>query len=573
MKTFLRLAGLTRPFAWWMLLAALVGFITIGSGIGLLMASAWLITTAALIPQLSALQAGITGVRLFGLSRGALRYAERLISHNTTFRILTRLRVWFYDAIEPLAPARLAAYKSADLLKRIVDDIQSLENIYARVLAPPVTAALVTLLMWFLVAHWSTAAAEGVLACQLAAGIAVPLLTARLASGTARGIAALQGEQQLLAVDLVQGMSELRVFGMVGDYTERLREAESKKLALQKKASLIEGLHESLTGIAMNGAVIWILYSMLPLVRSGATSAITLASVVFGVMASFEAFLPLTGSVQNIEADVRAGERLFEIIDAKPEVVPPAKPEAFPKTTEIEVSNLSFTYPGSERPALDGVSFSVPQGGRIAIVGPSGAGKSTITSLIVRFWNPAEGEISIGGRNIDRLDPEELRRNIAVVSQRTYLFGQSIRENLLLAAPEATDEQLRKALSMAGLSGLQSRLDDWAGQHGMNLSGGERQRLAIARMILQDAPVIVLDEATANLDAITEESLLDTIDRTSQGRTVLSITHRLHRMERYDEIVVLYDGRVIERGSHEALLGLNGFYAGMWRLQHGQEGM
>ena len=571
MKTFLRLTGLTRPFAWWMALAALIGFATIGSGIGLLMASAWLITTAALMPALSALQIGITGVRFFGISRGVIRYAERLISHNTTFRILTRLRVWFYDAVEPLAPARLAAYRSADLLKRIVDDIQSLENIYARVLAPPVTAALVTLLMWFVVGHWSTIAAEGVLASQLVAGIAVPLFTARLAAGTARGITALQGEQQLLAVDMVQGMSELRVFGMVGDYAERLNRTESQKLALQKKASLIEGLHESLTGLAMNGAVIWILYSMLPMVRTGATSAITLASLVFGVMASFEAFLPLTGSVQNIEADVRAGERLFEIIDAKPEVVPPAKPEPFPKSTGIEVKNLAFTYPGSNRPALDGVSFSVPQGGRVAIVGPSGAGKSTITSLMVRFWNPAQGEIAIGGRNIDRLDPEELRRNIAVVSQRTYLFGQSIRENLLLAAPETTDEQLRRALSMAGLDALQSRLDDWAGQHGMNLSGGERQRLAIARMILQNAPVIVLDEATANLDAVTEQALLDTLDRASVGRTVLSITHRLHRMERYDEIVVLYEGKVIERGNHEVLLKLDGFYAGMWRLQHGEE--
>ena len=571
MRTFFRLTGLTRPFAWWMALAALIGFATIGSGIGLLMASAWLITTAALMPALSTLQIGITGVRFFGISRGVIRYAERLISHNTTFRILTRLRVWFYDAVEPLAPARLAAYRSADLLKRIVDDIQSLENIYARVLAPPVTAALVTLLMWFVVGHWSTVAAEGVLASQLVAGIAVPLLTARLAAGTARGITALQGEQQLLAVDMVQGMSELRVFGMVGDYAEKLREAEVKKLALQKRAAFIEGLHESLTGLAMNSAVIWILFSMTPMVKSGAVSSITLASVVFGVMASFEAFLPLTGSVQNIEADIRAGERLFEIIDAKPEVTAPESPEAFPKKTDIEVRNLAFTYPGSNRAALDGISFSVPQGGRIAIVGPSGAGKSTITSLMVRFWNPVKGEISIGGRNIDKLDPEELRRNIAVVSQRTYLFGQSIRENLLLAAPNATDEQLRRALTMAGLDSLQSRLDDWAGQHGMNLSGGERQRLAIARMILQNAPVIVLDEATANLDAVTEQALLDTLDRASVGRTVLSITHRLHRMERYDEIVVLYEGKVIERGNHEVLLKLDGFYAGMWRLQHGEE--
>ena len=568
MNTFLRLAGLTRPFAWWMLLAALIGFATIGSGIGLLMTSAWLITRAALLPPVSALQLGIVGVRFFGTARGVLRYVERLISHNTTFRILTRLRLWFYDAVEPLAPARLAAFKSADLLKRIVDDIQSLENIYARVLAPPLTALLVTVLMWFIVGAWSAEAATGVLACQLLAGIAVPLFTARMARGTARGIADLQSEQQLLAVDMVQGLGELRVFGMLENHLDRLQQAEESKLGLQKKADFIEGMHDSLSGIAMNSAVIWILWSMLPLVRTGAVSSIILTAIIFGVIASFEAFMPLTGSMQHIEADIRAGDRLFEIIDAKPEVRAPEHPEPLSDKWDIKVENLRFTYPGSLRPALDGISFSIPQGARAAVVGPSGAGKSTITSLFVRFWNPSEGSIALGGKDIGLFDPEKLRRNIAVVSQRTYLFGQSIRENLLLAAPEATDAELKSALSAAGLESLHSRLDDWAGQHGMNLSGGERQRIAIARMILQDAPFIVLDEATANLDAVTEQAVLDTIDRICEGRTVLAITHRLHRMERFDDIIVLHDGRIVEQGSHDALLARDGFYAGMWNLQH-----
>lgn len=568
MKTFFRLAGLTRPFAWWMLLAAIIGFATIGSGIGLLMTSAWLITRAAMQPGISTLQLGITGVRFFGLSRGVLRYAERLISHNTTFRILTRLRVWFYEAVEPLAPARLAAFRSADLLQRIVDDIQSLENIYARVIAPPLTAIMITVLMWFLVGAWSTGAAVGVLACQLLAGVAIPLFTAGIARGKARNVMELRTEQQLLAVDLVQGLGELRVFGQLDAYLDRMQRTENHKLKLQKQASFIEGFQEMLSGIAMNAAVVWVLWALLPQLRSGAVSGITLSAIVFGVTASFEAFQPLSGSFQHIEADIRSGDRLFEIIDAEPEVKAPTRPIPFPAEQPVEFKELTFTYPGNSRPALDRVSLSVPQGDRVAIVGPSGAGKSTITSLLVRFWNPSTGTITIGGREITSFDPETLRRNIAVVSQKTYLFGQSIRENLKLAKPEANDDELKRALSLAGLESLHTRLDDWAGQHGMNLSGGERQRIAIARMILQDAPIIVLDEATANLDAITEEAVLETIDQACKDKTVLAITHRLHRMERFDEIIVLNEGRIIEQGHHEELLDRNGFYAGMWRLQN-----
>ena len=571
MKTLLRLLGLTRPYAWWMLLAAIIGFATVGSGIGLLMTSAWLISRGAMLLPVSALQSGISGVRIFGAARGFMRYAERLVSHNTTFRILTRLRLWFYEAVEPLAPARLASYRSADLLKRIVDDIQSLENIYSRVIAPPATALMVTALMWVLVGKWSTGAALGVLACQLLAGVALPVAAALMSRGTARKIAGLQAEQQLLAVDMVQGLGELKVFGMLDTHLERMRTAEERKLALERKAASVEGIQETFSGLFMNAAVVWILWQMLPMVRIGSVDTVTLTAIIFGVTASFEAFLPLTGAIQHIEADIRAGERLFEIIDAEPEVKPPANPEPLSPDGGIEARGLRFTYPGSLRPALDDISFSIPQGGRIAIVGPSGAGKSTIASLLVRFWNPSGGSITIGGKAISVFDLEALRRHIAVVSQRTYLFGQSIRENLLLANPDASDADLRRALTAAGLESLLPRLDDWAGQHGMNLSGGERQRIAIARMILQDAPIIVLDEATANLDAVTEQAVLETIDRASEGRTVLAITHRLHRMERFDRVLVLHGGIIVEQGTHGELLAHDGFYAGMWRLQHEKE--
>ena len=297
-------------------------------------------------------------------------------------------------------------------------------------------------------------------------------------------------------------------------------------------------------------------------------NGISLAIITLAVIASFEPFLPLPATVKHLEADKHAGERLFEILDAKPETEAPAIPLPFPSNHDIRVEHLSFTYPGSLSKTLDSISFSLPVGQHIALVGPSGAGKSTITSLFMRFWNSTEGQITLGGLNINLFDPEEVRRNISLVSQRTYLFAETIRENLLLAKPNASDEELKNALSAAGLSQFTSKLDEWTGQHGMKLSGGERQRIAIARILLQNAPIVILDEATANLDGVTEREVTETLKTISAGKTLITITHRLKGMEQYDRILVLEKGKIVEQGVHRELMAGNGLYRRMWELQH-----
>ena len=568
MKIFLRLTALVKPYFWWMALAALIGFATTGSSIGLLMTSGYIIAKAALQPPMAALQLSILGVRVFGLARGVLRYAERLISHNITFKILAKLRLWFYDAIEPLAPARLMHFKSGDLLQRIVDDIQSLENIYTRVLGPPLTALLVALLMWFLLGMYSLQAALLIMLFHLLAGIGVPLLTTWLSRGLSVGVMNHKTVQQILALDLFQGIGELQVYGKLPEHLAQMRSAEKSKLLLQRKNALIEGMHDSLTGMLMNGAVIAILWALIPAVSSGGMNGISLAIITLAVIASFEPFLPLPATVKHLEADKHAGERLFEILDAKPETEAPAIPLPFPSNHDIRVEHLSFTYPGSLSKTLDSISFSLPAGRHIALVGPSGAGKSTITSLFMRFWNSTEGQITLGGLNINLFDPEEVRRNISLVSQRTYLFAETIRENLLLAKPNASDEELKNALSAAGLSQFTSKLDEWTGQHGMKLSGGERQRIAIARILLQNAPIVILDEATANLDGVTEREVTETLKTISAGKTLITITHRLKGMEQYDRILVLEKGKIVEQGVHRELMAGNGLYRRMWELQH-----
>ncbi len=571
MKEIIRLLRIVRPYYWWMLFAAFLGFATIGSGIGLLISSAYILAKAALHPSFQELQLGIVGVRLFGVARGVLRYIERLVSHNTTFKILSRLRVWFYKSVEPLAPARLLQYKSGDLLQRITGDIDTLENLYARVVAPPLTAVMISVLLWVFMGSFSITFSIVLFCFHAAAAAGIPFLTGYLNRGTASQISATQTELQTKTLDCIQGIGDLMLFNRLDEHVKTLHALKSRELKLQRKQALIQRSHESLTGLLMNAAVLALLWVLAPQVSTGAVNGVYTAVIIIAVMASFEAFLPLPDAVQHLEANATAGKRLFEIVDAQPAVTVPESPEPFPESHSIRFQNVSFSYPGTYSAALSNISFTVVEGEKIAIVGPSGAGKSTITSLLLRFWEPLQGNISIGDRNIDRLDPEAIRKNIGLVSQKTYLFGETIRKNLLLAKPDASDGELKDALKSAGLESFAARLDQWAGQHGMNLSGGERQRMAIARVLLQDTPVIILDEATANLDIITGKSVMQQLLKLrgkEQAKTLLVITHRLKDMAQFDRILVLDNGEIREQGPHHDLLKNGGLYASMWSLQH-----
>jgi ABC-type multidrug transport system fused ATPase/permease subunit len=312
----------------------------------------------------------------------------------------------------------------------------------------------------------------------------------------------------------------------------------------------------------------------IPLVSTGHIDGVYLAVIALVAMASFEAIAPLPLAAQFMESNLQSARRLFEVVDAIPEVQDPPNTISPGEGFDLQVRNLNFQYPNSGL-VLRGISFDLPSGKRLAIVGPSGSGKSTLVNLLMRFWEVEQGAILLSGRDIQCFDQEVVRSMISLVPQSVYLFSASLRENLLLANPGASDREIIQAAQQAGIhdfiEGLPQGYETWVGDQGVRLSAGERQRIAIARSLLRPAALLILDEATANLDTLSEKRILQALFESSVGRSILMITHRLVGMEAMDEILVLDGGRIVERGHHQALLEAGGLYSRIWAVQHGTQ--
>jgi thiol reductant ABC exporter CydC subunit len=554
-----------------MLLATLLGLATVGSGIGLMTTAAYLIAAAALGPSIAELQVAIVGVRFFGIARGVARYLERYVSHDVTFRLLARIRTWFYGRLEPLAPARLMAFRSGDLLARIVADVETLENFYLRVLAPPAVALLTALLVAALLGSFDLRLAAVLLGFLLLAGGALPLAVRALGRVVGEKLVQVRADLNAQLVDGIQGVADLLAFGAGQRHLLHLQGTSQALGELQGRMARLGGFQGALTGLLMNLATITVVAVAIPLVRTGQLDGVYLALLAVAAISSFEAVLPLPQAFQYLDNSLAAARRLFEIVDAEPVVVDAPHAAPPPARLDLVFQDVRAAYEPGGPLALDGIDFCLPQGGRLAVVGPSGAGKSTLIRVLLRFWDYEAGHVLLGGRELRAYSQEDLRSRIAFVSQRTHLFNATVRENLLLARPGASEADVRRAAEQAGIHEFVARLpegyDTWIGEQGLRLSGGERQRLAIARAILKDAPILLLDEPTANLDALTERQVLAELQALMAGRTTLMVTHRLAGLEAMDEILVLRAGQIAERGQHQDLLQQGGLYRRMWDLQ------
>jgi ATP-binding cassette subfamily C protein CydC len=575
-----RLLRQIKPLSDWMTLAILLGLLTILSGLGLITLSAYLISKAALHPPFAALAYAIIGVQFLGIIRGILRYVERIVSHETTFRLLTRLRVWFYNAFEPIVPARILAlttrsstdFTSGDLLSRIVADIDTLQEFYIRVIAPPVIAILLGVLMWFVLRAYSIMIADTLLIFFLLAGIGLPCLTYLLSRRLGQRMIAVRSALHMGMVDSIQGVADLLSYNQAEAQEQKMRMLNEHLLRLQSGMARIEGLREALGILLFDGCAWIMLIIAIPLVRSGKLSGVFLAVLVLAVIGSFEAIAPLAAAAQHLGGSLQAGQRLFEIIDTPPTITDPAQPAPLPAHFDLDVQHLSFRYSDQGSDVLSDVSFAVPQGRCVAVVGPSGAGKSTIVNLLARMWNYERGSIQLGEHELRDYAQEDIHRMIGIVEQHTHLFNATIRENLLIARPEASQEEIEEAARQACIheviEALPQGYETLIGEQGLKLSGGERQRLAIARAILKDAPILIFDEATANLDTRTEHDVLRAIHHVIKGRTTLMITHRLVGLENVDEILVMQAGAIRERGKQYELLQAEGMYWKLWQIQN-----
>lgn len=530
MQIFKRLLELVRPFRWWLGLAILLNFATLGSGIGLMAFSAYLISKSVLVSAVADVALISVGVRFFAISRAALRYCERYVTHTITFRILARLRAWFFQSIEPFAPARLQGYHSGDLFARIGSDIEALQDFYVRVLVPPIASALTVLLASIILGSFAPWLGLVLLFFLLLTGLVLPLISRWLSHQPASRIALLRAQLQSCIADAIQGDAELLVFGQSAAQQTRIKQLDQELHNEQQRMTRIQALGLGLGSLFTGAAGITILGLALPLVSNSQIAGEFLALLPLTAIASFEAVQPLSQAMQQLEQSKAAAQRIFELSDTPIVSDAPKAVKALPSCYDIRIRDLWFRYSDDEPWVLKNIDLALAEGERAIITGASGAGKSSLVAILLGFWPYQCGSILIGGQELRELDSEAACQLFSVVSQQTYLFNSTLRDNLLLARAEASDEELLVACQAAQLSDLIARLphglDTMVGENGMQLSGGERQRVALARAILKNAPILILDEAINNLDPLTAQAVEAALADFAQGRTTLVFCHQ-----------------------------------------------
>ncbi|MBO7912698.1 MULTISPECIES: heme ABC transporter ATP-binding protein/permease CydC [Vibrio] len=547
-------------------LGMLLAFATLSASIGLLTLSGWFISASAV--------AGLTiaretfnymlpggGVRGLAMSRTAGRWGERVVSHNATFKLLTDLRIFFFKKLAPLIPGRISNLRDADLLNRLVADVDAMDHVYLR-LVSPVTVGVFGIFFLTLFLMWFDSSLGLILGSILLIMLLVwPILFYKLGKRNGGELTQNKADLRVTTLDWIEGYSELTLFGAEERYRNAILETQRKLMANQFVNANLTGM-ASAALMLFNGLTLVLMLWLAADGVGGNAPDPFIALMAFATMASFELLMPIAGAFQHLGQTLSSARRLNEVILSEPEVQFAEEKLDINKPLDITFSNVTFNYPDSERNVLNAVDLTIPATNKVAIVGQTGSGKSTLIQLLTRYWDPKKGYISIAGIELTQWNESQLRESISVVSQRVDILNGTLRDNLLIARPEATDDHLANILKDVGLEKLleNNALDSWLGDGGRQLSGGEKRRIGIARAILHDAPILLLDEPTEGLDKQTEHSIMTLFEKHFEGKTVIFITHRLIGLESMDSIVLIEQGEIVENGSHEKLLNEAGRY-------------
>ena len=564
MRSLAPFVKLLWPHRGWVTLAMFFALLTLLSSIGLLALSGWFLSASA-VAGLSVATAHMfniftpsAGVRAFAVARTAGRYLERVIAHETTLRLLSSLRIWFYGKIEPQAPANLYRYRSGDLLGRIVADIDTLDTLFVRVLSPTLVAFGVAAITGFFLWMLAPALAAVFLLFFAGAGLLIPLLAQQLARKIGARIQQQMATIRINLIEDIQGAADLIVYGAHHRHRRLRLEENDRLLGLQEEMARINGFCTAMMILFSGCAAIAALYLAIPMAQAGRFDGALLALITFGVLAAFEAVLPLPPAYQMLGKIHAAAQRILEVTRAPATVSFVTTPAAMPPDCNIGYHAVSFTYPHSAGPpALHQVTLNIAPHTLVAVVGPSGCGKTTLAHLLTRFWDPDQGRITIGGTDLRRFTEAQVRQMVTLVSQKSHIFNATLRDNLLLADPGADESALWSALARAQLAdfvtGLPEGLDTWSGEGGARLSGGQARRLILARALLKNAPVWILDEPTEGLDNLNRRRFIDTLFANREGKSMLLITHDVEVLQQVEKVWFMDEGRIIDYGRHQDL--------------------
>jgi len=566
MKELWPFLALYRRHFWRLSLGVLLAVVTLLASIGLLTLSGWFLAASSLagVAGLYSFNYMLpaAGVRGAAITRTVARYFERLVSHDGTFRVLQHLRTFTFSKLLPLSPSGLAGFRKGDLLNRLVADVDTLDHLYLRVISPLIGALLVILtvtlgLGWL---DWPLALTLGGL--MLATLLVLPPLFYRAGRPAGLAITALRGEYRSKLTDWLQGHAELSVFGAEPAFRRDLDQTEKRWQAAQQRQASLMGLSQGLLTLITGVAVVVILWLSAGGVGGNSQPGALIALFLFCALAAFEALAPVGGAFLHLGQVMASARRVTDIISQKPAVEFRQTSRPPLPGVSLNVQDLSFSYiPG--QPALDAFSLQVTQGEHIALLGRTGCGKSTLLQLLTRAWDPQQGEILLNGEPLPAWDEAALRAATSVVTQRVHLFSNTLRENLLLASPGRSDAELTEALEQVGLNVLLENdqgLNAWVGEGGRQLSGGELRRLGLARALLHDGDLWLLDEPTEGLDAETEQQILALLRRVAKHKTLIMVTHRLQGLEHFDKICVMDNGTITEQGNHLELISKRGRY-------------